>query len=44
MFNKRFLWRSYVENQMAQKLVVNEKVVKMRELLKQSLPYFIRML
>ena len=42
MLNKRFL-RSYVEIQMAQKLVANEKVVKMRELLKQSLRYFIRM-
>ena len=31
----------YVEIQMAQKLVINEKVVKMRELMKQSLRYFI---
>ena len=30
MLNKRFLWKSYVENQIAQKLVVNEKAVKMR--------------
>ena len=44
MMLKRFLWRSYVEIQIAQKLVVNEKVVKMRELLKQSLRYFIRVL
>ena len=43
MLNKRFLLRSYVEIQMAQKLVINEKVVKMRELLKQSLRYFIKM-
>ena len=34
ILNKRFLWRSYVEIQMVQKLVVNEKVVKMREFLK----------
>ena len=43
MLNKRFLWRSYVENQIAQKLVVNEKVVKIKEILKQSLRHFIRM-
>ena len=43
MLNKRFLQRNYVEIQTAQKLVVNEKVVKMRELWKQSLRYFIRM-
>ena len=28
---------------MAQKLVVNEKIVKMRELLKQNLRYYMRM-
>ena len=33
----------YVEIQMAQKLVVIEKMVKMRELLKQSLRYIIKM-
>ena len=33
--------RRYVEIQMAQELVVIEKMVKMRELLKQSLQYFI---
>ena len=43
MLNERFLRRSYVKSQMAQKLVANEKVVKMRELLKQSLRYFIRL-
>ena len=43
MFNKRFWWRSYVEIQMAQKLVANKKRVKMKELLKQSLRYYIRM-
>ena len=31
MLNKHFLWRSHVEIQMVQKLVVDEKVVKMRE-------------
>ena len=43
MLNKRFSLRSNVEIQMAQKLVANEKMVKMRELLKLSLRYFIRM-
>ena len=43
MRNKRFLWRSYVEIQIALKLVVNEKVVKITELLKYSLRYFMRM-
>ena len=36
MLRKRFLWRSCVKIQMAQKLVANEKVVKIRELSKQS--------
>ena len=39
--NKRFLWRSYVEIQIALKLFVNEKVVKIKKLLKQSIRYFI---
>ena len=43
MLNKRVLWRSYVEIQTAQRLSrkINEKVVKMRELLKQSLRYIL---
>ena len=36
MLHKRFLWKSCVKIQMAQKLVANEKVVKIRELSKQS--------
>ena len=34
MLNKRFLWEVMSQIQMKQKLVVNEKVIKMRELLK----------